>query len=108
MHYTRFNLKLPARAGPAGAARKERRDAEEQTAFRRILCPSLPAVDRLPNDGITYLPPVTRGDVERAVETSDALLMIDGVFHHDLAPSPKEVYAAETELTPQERKLQPS
>lgn len=44
--------------------------------------------------GVTYLPPASRGDIENAVEQFDALLLIDGVFHHDLAPSPKEVYAA--------------
>lgn len=44
--------------------------------------------------GVTYLPPAARGDVERAAETFDAVLLIDGVFHHDLAPSPKEVYRA--------------
>ncbi len=56
--------------------------------------PSLPAADRIPLPGITYLPPAARGDVERAAREFDAVLLIDGVFHHDLAPSPKECYAA--------------
>lgn len=60
-----------------------------------VFCgPSLPKEDRIPIEGATYLSPASRGDVEQAVEEFDALLMIDGVFHHDLAPSPKEVYAA--------------
>lgn len=45
-------------------------------------------------DGVTYLPPASRGDIERCAQEFDALLMIDGVFHHDVAPSPKEVLAA--------------
>lgn len=40
------------------------------------------------------MPPASRGDVERASHEYDAVLLIDGVFHHDLAPSPKECYAA--------------
>jgi ribosomal protein S12 methylthiotransferase accessory factor len=32
--------------------------------------------------------------VERAASDYDAVLLIDGVFHHDLAPAPKECYAA--------------
>lgn len=56
--------------------------------------PSLPPEDRIPVDGVTYLPPASRGDVERASQAYDAVLLIDGVFHHDLAPSPKECYAA--------------
>jgi hypothetical protein len=32
--------------------------------------------------------------VERAAREHDAVLLIDGVFHHQLAPSPKECYAA--------------
>ncbi len=40
------------------------------------------------------MPPAARGDVERAALEFDAVLLIDGVFHHDLAPSPKECYAA--------------
>lgn len=43
---------------------------------------------------MTYLPPASRGDVERASKDYDAVLLVDGVFHHDLAPSPKECYAA--------------
>lgn len=56
--------------------------------------PSLPPSDRIVADRIAYLPPATRGDVERASHTYRHVLLIDGVFHHDLAPSPKEVYAA--------------
>lgn len=60
-----------------------------------VFCgPSLPPKDRLPIDGVTYLPPASRGDVERASLEYDSVLLIDGVFHHDLAPSPKECYAA--------------
>ena len=44
--------------------------------------------------GVTYLPPAARGDVARAAEEHDVVLLIDGVFHHDLAPTPKEVFAA--------------
>ncbi len=40
------------------------------------------------------MPPAARGDVERAARDYDTVLLIDGVFHHDLAPSPKECYAA--------------
>jgi hypothetical protein len=60
-----------------------------------VFCgPSLPQSDRLEIAGVSYLPPAARGDVERAAEAFDALLLIDGVFHHDLAPSPKECYRA--------------
>lgn len=60
-----------------------------------VFCgPSLPLSDRPIVDGVTYLPPAARGDVERAAEEHDAVLLIDGVFHHDLAPTPKECYAA--------------
>ena len=60
-----------------------------------VFCgPSLPASDRATLAGVTYLPPAARGDVERAAREYDAVLLIDGVFHHDLAPSPKECYAA--------------
>lgn len=61
--------------------------------------PSLPAQDRIAIDGVTYLPPASRHDVTKAAEQFDALLMIDGVFHHDLAPSPKEVLAACRRIT---------
>lgn len=44
--------------------------------------------------GVRYLPPAARGDVLRASERFAAVLLIDGVFHHDLAPTPKEVFAA--------------
>ncbi|HET9028536.1 MAG TPA: YcaO-like family protein [Candidatus Aquilonibacter sp.] len=43
---------------------------------------------------MTYLPPASRHDVLAAAQTYDAVLVIDGVFHHDLAPSPKECFAA--------------
>ncbi|MEO9170050.1 MAG: TfuA-like protein [Candidatus Baltobacteraceae bacterium] len=56
--------------------------------------PSLPPGDRIPHASVTYFPPAARGDVERAADEFDAVLLIDGVFHHDLAPSPKECYAA--------------
>jgi TfuA protein len=60
-----------------------------------VFCgPSLPESDRIAADGVAYLPPAARGDVERAAAEFDALLLIDGVFHHDLAPSPKECYRA--------------
>ncbi len=44
--------------------------------------------------GVTYAPPAARGDVARAAETFGAVLLLDGVFHHELAPTPKEVLAA--------------
>jgi hypothetical protein len=44
--------------------------------------------------GVTYAPPAARGDVARAAETHDVILLLDGVFHHELAPTPKEVLAA--------------
>ena len=56
--------------------------------------PSLPLEDRLQIERVTYLPPAARGDVKSAAMHYDAVLLIDGVFHHDLAPSPKECYAA--------------
>jgi len=56
--------------------------------------PSLPFEDRVAIAGVVYLPPASRGDVERAAREHDVVLLIDGVFHHDLAPSPKECYAA--------------
>ena len=56
--------------------------------------PSLPLEDRPEIDRVVYLPPAARGDVERAAREYDVLLLIDGLFHHDLAPSPKECYAA--------------
>lgn len=61
----------------------------------RTLCvfagPSLPASDRPAFPGVTYRAPAARGDVADAARTSDAILLIDGVFHHDIAPSPREV-----------------
>lgn len=65
--------------------------------FRRlgVFCgPSLPPEDRRVLAGVSYLQPASRGDIARASAQYEALLVIDGVFHHDLAPSPKEVYAA--------------
>jgi TfuA protein len=60
-----------------------------------VFCgPSLPPEDRHAADGVSFLPPAARGDVERASHEYDAILLIDGVFHHDLAPSPKECYRA--------------
>ena len=58
-----------------------------------VFCgPSLPPEDRRGFVGVTFLPPAARGDVERASYDFAAILLIDGVFHHDLAPSPKECY----------------
>jgi TfuA protein len=60
-----------------------------------VFCgPSLAPEDRLPVADVTYLPPAARGDIERAAASFDKLLLIDGVFHHDLAPSPAECYRA--------------
>lgn len=60
-----------------------------------VFCgPSLPPEDRIPVAGVSYLPPAARGDVERAASGFDNVLLIDGVFHHDLAPSPEECYKA--------------
>ncbi len=56
--------------------------------------PSLPLDDRPKFERVVYLPPAARGDVACAAREYDAVLLIDGVFHHDLAPSPKECYAA--------------
>jgi len=66
-------------------------------AHRRLAVfagPSLPPQDRPALEDVSYLRPAARGDVERAAREYDAVLLIDGVFHHDLAPSPKECYAA--------------
>ncbi len=64
----------------------------------RSLCvfagPSLPAADRLAAAGVTYRTSAARGDIEEAARSFDAILLIDGVFHHDLAPSPREVVDA--------------
>ncbi len=60
-----------------------------------VFCgPSLPPEDRVVSPSVVYVPPASRGDVARAAERFDALLIIDGVFHHDLAPTPREVYDA--------------
>lgn len=56
--------------------------------------PSLPAADRVYRDGVSYLPPASRHDVLAVAKAFDAVLLIDGVFHHDLAPSPKECFAS--------------
>jgi hypothetical protein len=60
-----------------------------------VFCgPSLPPEDRISASGVFFLPPAARGDVGRAADDYDTLLLIDGVFHHDLAPSPRECYRA--------------
>jgi hypothetical protein len=60
-----------------------------------VFCgPSLPEDDRIADRAIAYLPPAARGDVERAADAYDAVLLVDGVFHHELAPSPKECFRA--------------
>ncbi len=56
--------------------------------------PSLPPEDRVSDARVTYLPPASRHDVLAAAKAYDVVLLIDGVFHHDLAASPKECYAA--------------
>lgn len=56
--------------------------------------PSLPAGDRIAAPQVTYLPSASRHDVRDAARRYDAILLIDGVFHHDLAVSTKEVYRA--------------
>lgn len=56
--------------------------------------PSLPVADRVALPGLVYRGPAARGDVERASQVDRAVLLIDGVFHHDLAPSPREVVDA--------------
>lgn len=50
--------------------------------------------DRVALPGVHYAPPAARGDVARAAETYDAILLVDGVFHHELAVTPKEALAA--------------
>jgi len=56
--------------------------------------PSLPLADRHAAPGLTYLPAAARGDVAEAAERFDTVLLIDGVFHQAIAPSPKEILAA--------------
>jgi TfuA protein len=56
--------------------------------------PSLPESDRVVAPGTTYAPPAARGDVARAASEYDAVLLLDGVFHQDLAVTPKEALAA--------------
>ncbi|MGZ3509482.1 MAG: TfuA-like protein [Vulcanimicrobiaceae bacterium] len=59
-----------------------------------VFCgPSLPPADRIAPDAV-YLPPAARGDVDRASREFSDVLLIDGVFHYDLAPSPKEIFGA--------------
>jgi TfuA protein len=73
-------------------------DEDANGAFLERICvfagPSLPPADRLTFPGVTYAPPAARGDVARAAEIYDTILLLDGVFHHELAPTPKEVLAA--------------
>lgn len=60
-----------------------------------VFCgPSLSPEERAIDARVTYFPPAARHDVLAAAKEFDAVLLIDGVFHHDLAPSPKECYAA--------------
>jgi hypothetical protein len=56
--------------------------------------PSLPECDRVVAPGTTYAPPAARGDIARAAAEYDAILLLDGVFHQDLAVTPKEALAA--------------
>lgn len=56
--------------------------------------PSLPVGDRVATPGVHYAPPAARGDVAHAADAYDAILLIDGVFHHELAVTPKETLAA--------------
>lgn len=56
--------------------------------------PSLEEAACVVHPALTYLPPAARGDVAAASEHYDAVVLIDGVFHHNLAPAPKEVFAA--------------
>jgi hypothetical protein len=55
------------------------------------LGPSLDRAKRPRRAGVEYLPPARRGDIARAAERFERILLVDGVFHHDLAPSPREV-----------------
>lgn len=74
-----------------------RRDSAKKCRVNRIAVfagPSLRPSERIVHPALTYVNPAARGDVERAAGDFDALLLIDGVFHHDLALSPKEVFAA--------------
>lgn len=67
---------------------------EAWVAMLAVFCgPSLPPTDRI-GQGVVYLPPAARGDVERASHQYSDVLLIDGVFHYDLAPSPKEIFGA--------------
>jgi len=60
-----------------------------------VLCgPSLSKEHRIASDRVTYLPPAARGDVTRAARNYENILLIDGVFHHNVATTPKEVYEA--------------
>lgn len=62
-----------------------------------FLGPSLQAAERIAHPALVYRDPAARGDVQRAAREFDAIVLIDGVFHQDLAPSPKEVFAATRE-----------
>ncbi len=59
-----------------------------------FLGPSLPKADWIYDPRLDYLPPAARGAVAEAASHYHAILLIDGVFHQDLAPSPKEVFEA--------------
>ncbi len=80
--------KTKANMGDEGA----RRSPIMQVAV--FVGPSLEQAGRVLHPALTYLPPAARGDIAAASECYDSILLIDGVFHHDLAPAPKEVYAA--------------
>ena len=55
--------------------------------------PSLPLGDRSADPRLTFFAPAARGDVLRAANDFEAILLIDGVFHERLAPTPKEIRA---------------
>lgn len=56
--------------------------------------PSLPECDRIVAPGVAYLAPAARGDVAHAAAEYTSILLLDGVFHQDLAVTPKEALAA--------------
>jgi len=56
--------------------------------------PSMPAEDRVPIPGVTYARSARRGDVAQAAVNSRSVLLLDGAFDDDLAPSPKEILHA--------------
>ncbi|RSN72799.1 MAG: TfuA-related McrA-glycine thioamidation protein [Thermoproteota archaeon] len=44
-------------------------------------------------ENATYLPPIKRGDAEKALERGAKIIgIIDGVFHQDVAISPREIF----------------